>query len=30
MTYISSDRPEMVWDNISKEYKELREVPKAK
>ena len=24
MTYISSDRPEIVWDNISKEYKELR------
>lgn len=26
MTYISSDRPEMVWDNISKEYKELRKI----
>ena len=24
MTYISSDRPEIVWDNISKEYKGLR------
>ena len=26
MTYISSDRPEIVWSNISKEYKELRKV----
>lgn len=26
MTYISSDRPEIVWENISKEYKELRKV----
>ncbi len=26
MTYISSDRPEIVWDNISKEYKELRKL----
>jgi len=26
MTYIRSDRPEIVWDNISKEYKELRKL----
>ncbi|MHC4268923.1 MAG: hypothetical protein ACYSTS_10680 [Planctomycetota bacterium] len=26
MTYIRSDRPEVVWDNISKEYKELRKI----
>jgi hypothetical protein len=29
MTYISSERPEMVWDNISKEYKELLKVNKV-
>jgi hypothetical protein len=26
MTYISSDRPEIVWGNISREYKELRKL----
>jgi hypothetical protein len=26
MTYISSDRPEIVWNSISKEYKELRKL----
>jgi len=29
MTYISSERPEIVWDTISKEYKGLLKVNKV-